>query len=107
MRIARGRRAKRPIDTESPHQKELRRLLKLLDKAAARHRFVRRANETIGQFADRIEQAPDLSASEKPVAEVYRQYAAIRFDSDRTEENLSELCAAVKDASQSPNSRFT
>ncbi len=102
MRIARGRRANRTIDSESPHQKELRRLLKLLDKVAARHQFVRRASETIGQFADRIEQAPDLSASERPMARVYRQYSAIRFDREWTEEKLAELCASVKDASRSP-----
>jgi protein-glutamine gamma-glutamyltransferase len=106
MRIARDRRAKRTIDSESPHQKELRRLLKLLDKAAARHQFVRRASETIGQFADRIDRAPDLSVSERPFAQVYRQYAAIRFDRDRTEEKLAELCASVKDTLRSPNSRF-
>jgi hypothetical protein len=102
MRIARGQRANRTIDSESPHQKELRRLLKLLDKVAARHQFVRRASETIGQFADRIEQAPDLSASERPMAQVYRQYSAIRFDREWTEEKLAELCASVKDASRSP-----
>ena len=90
--------ANRTIDSESPHQKELRRLLKLLDKVAARHQFVRRASETIGQFADRIEQAPDLSASERPMARVYRQYSAIRFDREWTEEKLAELCASVKDA---------
>jgi transglutaminase-like putative cysteine protease len=102
MRIARGRRANRTIDFESPHQKELRRLLKLLDKVAARHQFVRRASETIGQFADRIEQAPDLSAFERPMARVYRQYSAIRFDREWSEEKLAELCASVKDASRSP-----
>jgi hypothetical protein len=107
MRIARDWRAKRAIDSESPHQKELRRLLKLLDKVAARHQFVRRASETIGKFADRIDQAPDLIASEKPMAQVYRQYAAIRFDRDWTEEKLAELCASIKDASRSPNSRVT
>jgi hypothetical protein len=106
-RIARDWRAKRTIDSESPHQKELRRLLKLLDKVAARHQFVRRASETIGQFADRIDRAPDLNASERPMAQIYRQYAAIRFDRDWTEEKLAELCASVKDASWSPISRFT
>jgi len=95
-RIARDWRAKRTIDSESPHQKELRRLLKLLDKVAARHQFVRRASETIGQFADRIDRAPDLSASERPMAQVYRQYAAIRFDRQWTEEKLAELCTSVK-----------
>ena len=107
MRIARGRRVIRTIDPESPHQKELRRLLKLLDKVAARHQFVRRASETIGQFADRIEQAPDLSATDRPMPRFYRQYSAIRFDREWTEEKLAELCASVKDASRPPTSRFT
>ncbi len=107
MRIARGRRADPTIDSESPYQKELRRLLKLLDKVAARHQFVRRASETIGQFADRIEQAPDLSASERPIARVYRQYSAIRFDREWTAEQLAELYASAKNASRSPTSRFT
>jgi len=107
MRIAKSRRANRTVNSESPHQKELRRLLKLLDKVAARRQFVRQASETIGQFADRIDQAPDLSASERPMARVYRQYAAIRFDREWTEEKLAELCASVKDASRPPTSRFT
>ena len=106
MRITRGRRVKRTVDAESPHQKELRRLLKLLDKAAARQRFVRRASETVVQFADRIDRAPDVSATERPMAEIYRQYAAIRFDREWTETKLAELCASVKDASRSPNSRL-
>lgn len=107
IRVVKDRRTKRTVDSESPHQKELRRLLKLLDKRAARHQFVRRASETIGQFADRIDRAPDLSASERPMAQVYRQYAALRFDRHWTEEKLAELCASVQDASQSPKARFT
>jgi hypothetical protein len=103
MWIARGRRVIRTIDPESPHQKELRRLLKLLDKVAARHQFVRRASETIDQFADRIEQAPDLSATDRPMPRFYRQYSAIRFDRESTVEKLAELWASVKDASRSPN----
>jgi hypothetical protein len=41
------------------------------------------------------------------MAQIYRQYAAIGFDHDRTAENLAELSASVKDASQSPKARFT
>jgi protein-glutamine gamma-glutamyltransferase len=106
-RIAKGWRATRPIETESPHQKELRRLLTLLDKLAARHQFVRRANETIGQFADRIDRAPDLSATDRPMAQIYRQYAALRFARDWTEENLAELTASVTVASRLPKARLT
>jgi protein-glutamine gamma-glutamyltransferase len=107
MRIAKGRRADRTIDSASPHQKELRRLLNLLDKAAARHQFVRQASETIDQFADRIEQALDLNATERRKARVYHQYSAIRFNGDWTEERLSELAVSVKDASRPPTERLT
>jgi hypothetical protein len=41
------------------------------------------------------------------MAQIYRQYAAIRFDRDWTEAKLAELCASVKDTSRSPNARFT
>ena len=36
------------------------------------------------------------------MARVYRQYSAIRFDRNWTEEKLAELYASVKDASRSP-----
>jgi protein-glutamine gamma-glutamyltransferase len=85
------RRGTRGNPKAGPAVQSLWRLLDRMDRRLRRHGLSRRPNETLHQFADRLETDGTLPEPAKDAAAWYRQYAALRYSGQANEEAISRL----------------
>ncbi|MBN1516281.1 transglutaminase domain-containing protein [Candidatus Sumerlaeota bacterium] len=80
---------------EDPLNIEFKRLLTRMDKRMRRAGWKREKHETPLQFAQRLEQSTELSDELRRAAQWYREYSRLRYNPNRTQDDLVALKALV------------
>lgn len=94
VRVRRRRRRRRPLD---PAIRGLHRLRRRVDARLRRAAFVRRPEETLHHFVERILADPEAASdnSLRSAAEWYRRYADVRYSGQYTAERIASLAKSL------------